>query len=144
MELRPSRCSRVSTDRAIRQITDAKERHSRMIGIAMTKAAQRLIGNEEAKVNAVDMNDVGYRELVAAIGELTKLERLVLGEPETHDRTELSGPAGGPVQVQPVEPAAAPKIASVIRVLEEAGVVTINEGISEPGAEEEIVAQAES
>lgn len=122
-----------------RTIEDMSEKHARMAQAGLTLVARRLMGNAEAGVTAIDMNEVEWRDLISGLSALVKLERVARGEPADRGSTELSGPGGGPIRIEPVVPMedADPaedvrRVRTILSILEESGAIRLPEESTEP------------
>ncbi len=72
--------------------------HADLSRQTLQKVAQRLLGDEANGIEAIDLNKMSASELIRWLEVGTKVERTSRGEPD--QKVELSGPEGGPIEVE--------------------------------------------
>ena len=81
----------------------AQEKARREMGQRHAKEAQGLQAKALERMRTLRPEELGPADVLRFFVEAAKLERLALGEPDTFQRQELTGKAGGPVVLNIVE-----------------------------------------
>lgn len=119
------------------EVRAMEQRHARIAMAGLTKVAQRLLGNPEHGIEPVDMNSVDFSQLANAASAFARLERVSMGQAADRTVQEHSGPSGAPIEVALHHDLAqdphreAERVASILQVLAEEGVIMLPEGSGE-------------
>src|SRR5262249_44653298 len=89
------------------EVRRAQEEARREMGERHVREARALQAKALERLRALCPEELGPTDLLRYIVEAAKLERLVLGEPDTVQRHELTGRSGGPLRFSLEEAVAA-------------------------------------
>lgn len=122
-----------------RKRVEMVDRHGRAFQALFAKAMQRVVGSPDNGVQPIDMNDVGYRDLVSGVVELAKMERTTRGVPAEHTRQDITGMPSVNVEVNAQVTVGLEerreRSASMLAILAASGVIELGDATTEPGAE---------
>ena len=79
---------------AIEARKDMASRHARVSSLVLSKAMQRLVGDENNNVTALDLNTLTANDVARLIDLAVKVERVSRGEPDRIDRVDVVGQLG--------------------------------------------------
>lgn len=93
---------RRTTEKMASDLVEMRIRHAQIGQLMVSKAVQKLMGDEEEGIIKLDVNTLSPRMIALLIEEGVKIERLSRGE--ATEKTEISGTSEGrTVEIQPVD-----------------------------------------